>query len=234
MKAMILAAGRGERLRPLTDSQPKPMIEVGGKPLILHHIENLAHNGFKEIVINLAYLGDTIADYLGDGHQYGVSIEYSREDSALETAGGIATALPMLGEQPFIVVNGDIWTDYAFAKLSLHENHLAHLVMVQNPVHHPMGDFGLNTQRALSKKVYQLGQSYERKFTFSGIGCYHPRLFKNCKPNQSMKLAPLLLQAMESEQVSGEMFQGRWIDVGTPERLREAMTLADFIDQQLD
>lgn len=211
MKAMILAAGRGERMRPLTDHTPKPLLEVGGKPLIVHHIEALRAAGFREIVVNLAHLGGQIRDSLGDGRALGVGIVYSEEPKgALETGGGIFRALPLLGSSPFLVVNGDIWTDYPFRKLRLFRAKLAYLVLVDNPPHHPQGDFMLEHGR-----VKDIGAL---RLTFSGISVLHPALFAGCSPGR-FPLAPLLKQAMEANQVDGEHYRGAWLDIGTPERL---------------
>jgi MurNAc alpha-1-phosphate uridylyltransferase len=211
MKAMILAAGRGERMRPLTDHTPKPLLVVGGKPLIVWHIERLAKAGFKEIVINHAHLGGQIESALNDGRAWGVHIQYSPELSALETAGGIANALPLLGLDPFLVVNGDVFTEIDFASLVIDVDDLAHLVMVDNPVQHPQGDFALIGDRLLTDG--------EHKLTFSGIGVYHPDLFVQLKRGEASKLAPLLKEAMNKSLVSGQHYQGLWHDVGTPERL---------------
>jgi MurNAc alpha-1-phosphate uridylyltransferase len=211
MKAMILAAGRGERMRPLTDHTPKPLLVVGGKPLIVWHIERLAKAGFKEIVINHAHLGGQIESALNDGRAWGVHIQYSPELSALETAGGIANALPLLGLDPFLVVNGDVFTEIDFASLVIDVDDLAHLVMVDNPVQHPQGDFALIGDRLLTNG--------EHKLTFSGIGVYHPDLFVQVKRGEASKLAPLLKEAMNKSLVSGQHYQGLWHDVGTPERL---------------
>ncbi len=211
MKAMILAAGRGERMRPLTDHTPKPLLVVGGKPLIVWHIERLAKAGFNEIVINHAHLGGQIESALKDGHTWGVNIQYSPELSALETAGGIANALPLLGLDPFLVVNGDVFTEIDFASLVLNADDLAHLVMVDNPPQHPQGDFALIEDRLLTDG--------EHKLTYSGIGVYHPDLFLEVKRGEASKLAPLLKEAMNKSLVSGQHYQGLWHDVGTPERL---------------
>lgn len=220
MHAMILAAGRGERMRPLTDATPKPLLQVRGKPLIVWHVERLAQAGFRHIVINHAHLGVMIETALGDGSRFGVSIRYSPEQEALETAGGIANALPLLGPQPFVVVNGDIFTDYNFSGLPVHleklaqpgEPLLAHLVLVDNPEHNPKGDFSLERER-----VGQMG----RLLTFSGIAAYQPKLFNSIVPGSKAQLAPLLRNAMVSGQVSGEYYAGNWTDVGTPQRLAQ-------------
>ncbi len=212
MKAMILAAGRGERMRPLSDVLPKPLLEVKKKALIVWHIENLVKNGFRTIVINIAHLGDKIPAFLGDGSQWGVELLYSdeRESGALESAGGIKKALALLGEETFLVVNGDIFCDYAFdASLSLGDK-LAHLILVPNPEHNPKGDFSLHNGVVTNDKEY----------TFSGIGYYSPKLFENVLLQKS-PLAPLLRQAIAKEQVSGELFKKLWHDIGTPKRLED-------------
>jgi MurNAc alpha-1-phosphate uridylyltransferase len=212
---MILAAGRGERMRPLTDRTPKPLLPVAGKPLIVWHIERLARAGFREIVINHAHLGDQIEALLDDGAAWGVSIRYSAEPrGALETAGGIANALPLLGDEPFLVVNGDIYCEWEFDRATgaLGAEDLAHLVLVPNPPHHAAGDFAL-----VSGRVHDDGA----RFTFSGIGVYRPAVFANVERGKPAKLAPLLRAAMASGKVSGELHAGRWVDVGTPQRLEE-------------
>lgn len=212
MIAMILAAGLGTRMRPLTDHKPKPLLIAGGKPLIVWHIEKLAQAGFKDIVINLAWLGEQIPAYLGDGSRWQVCLHYSDEqpEGALETAGGIIKALPLLGSAPFLVVNSDIWCDYPCQPHTLAANDLAHLVLVNNPVHHPQGDFALSGQRLLSEG--------EPRYTFSGIGYYRPELFAGLAYGKR-PLAPLLREAMRTHQVSGELFLGDWHDIGTPQRL---------------
>jgi MurNAc alpha-1-phosphate uridylyltransferase len=212
MKTMILAAGRGERMRPLTDSVPKPLLCVGGKPLIQHHIEALVSAGLTDIVINHAWLGEQIEQTLGNGEQFSASIQYSAEEHALETAGGIYKALPLLGDGPFLVINGDILTDFPYATLGEKHPVAAHLILVPNPEHHPLGDFALSDGRALTD-----GQD---KYTYSGIGVYHPRLFSSCQPG-SFPLAPLLRAAMDKSQVTAELYEGAWMDIGTPERLEE-------------
>ena len=217
MKAMILAAGRGERMRPLTDTCPKPLLAAGGKPLIAWHIERLAAAGIVELVINHAHLGQMIEDTLGDGSAFGVRIRYSPEGSALETAGGIARALPLLGDAPFLVVNGDVFCDADFAGLrraaeELNPVRCAHLMLVANPEHNPGGDFGLTPDGLVHE-----GEG--ERLTFSGLGAYHPALFAGLSPNAPAKLAPLLRAAMARNRVSGARLLGRWVDVGTPERL---------------
>jgi N-acetyl-alpha-D-muramate 1-phosphate uridylyltransferase len=213
MRAMILAAGRGERMRPLTDHTPKPLLMVGGKPLIVWHIERLAAAGITELVINHAHLGQQIEDALGDGQQWQVKIRYSAEGTALETAGGIAYALPLLGEQPFLVVNGDVFTDIDYASLALPADKLAHLVMVDNPLQHAAGDFGLVNGLVL--------ESAADRLTFSGVGVYHPSLFDNVQRGQAAKLAPLLKAAMQQQRVTGQHHHGLWHDIGTPARLEQ-------------
>lgn len=216
MKAMILAAGRGERMRPITDHLPKPLIEVHGRPLITWHLQSLARAGITELVINTAHLGDKIEQALGDGSSHGVSIAYSHEGEGLETAGGIINALPLLGEQPFIVVNGDVWCDYEFARLRQRDiaGKLAHLVMVDTPQFKATGDFYLVENNKLS--IEPPGQL----LTFSGISLLSPQLFAG-EAGGKKPLAPLLRAAMASNHVAGEHFAGRWQDVGTPERLAE-------------
>ena len=212
MKAMILAAGRGERMRPLTDDTPKPLLEAGGKRLIEYHLEGLARAGFCDIVINHAHLGEQIEQALGDGSRHGARITYSAEGKALETGGGIFKALPILGDAPFLVINGDIWCDYPYASIRECPVEQAHLVMVDNPPQHPQGDFVLRQGKVHDGDGVRL--------TFSGIGVYHPRLFADCKAG-AFPLAPLLRRAMAAGAVSGEHYQGRWFDIGTPERLQQ-------------
>jgi len=215
MKAMILAAGRGERMRPLTDHTPKPLLMAGGKPLIVWHLERLAAAGFREIVINHAHLGKQIEATLGDGAQWGLTIAYSPEPpGALETAGGIATALPLLGDAPFLVVNGDIYCDFDFGHFSGSTAASAHLVMVANPAHHTGGDFSLDGKRA----VYANG---EQTLTYAGIGLFLPSFFAGVQPGTIMKLRPLLDGAIAAGTLTGERYAGRWVDVGTPQRLAE-------------
>jgi len=212
MHAMILAAGRGNRMRPLTDHCPKPLLRAGGKPLIVHHIERLAAAGIRDLVINHAYLGEQIEAALGDGSALGVRIRYSPEGEALETGGGIFKALPLLGPEPFLVVNGDVWTDCPVPETRLAEGDLAHLVLVDNPPHHPAGDFALEAGRVRPEGSPRL--------TFSGIGIYHPDLFVDCVPG-AFPLAPLLRDAMTQGRVGGRHHSGLWFDIGTPERLAE-------------
>ena len=211
MRAMILAAGRGERLRPLTDRIPKPLVEVRGKPLIEYHIQALCEAGFKEIVINQGHLGDQLPAAIGDGGRWGIRVHWSDEQpAALETGGGIHKALPLLGSSPFLVVNGDIWTDYPFARLRAVKCDWAHLVMIPNPPQHPAGDFAL-----LNARIRTEGAN---KLTFSGIGVYHPRLFDGCEAGK-FSIVPLLRSAMENHLVTGEKYAGCWEDIGTLERL---------------
>lgn len=213
MRAMILAAGKGERMRPLTLHTPKPLLPVGGMPLIEHHIRALAAAGFTELVINHAWLGQQIEDYLGDGARFGVSIAFSAEGEPLETGGGIRRALSLLGEAPFLLVNGDVWTDYPFADLRRPLDGLAHLVLVDNPAHHPAGDFRLQGGRAEPRGA-------QPGLTYSGIAVLDPALFAGC-PAGAFKLAPLLVEAMGRGAVGGEHYRGQWVDVGTVERLAE-------------
>lgn len=211
-RAMILAAGRGERMRPLTDAVPKSMLRVGGKPLIQYHVEALASAGITELVINHAHLGEQIAAHLGDGSEYGVNITYSPETGQpLETGGGIFKALPLLGDEPFLVVNADIWTDLDLASITIEQDKLAHLVLVPNPPQHQQGDFGLRDGLIIDAD--------NERFTFSGAGLYRSELFAECKPGP-FPLAPLLYKCAESSLVSGQLYDGRWVDVGTPQRLK--------------
>lgn len=215
MKAMILAAGRGERMRPLTDNCPKPLLKIAGQPLIVHHLQRLREAGVQQVVINHAYLGRQIEATLGDGQQYGVQIEYSPEpEGALETGGGIFQALPLLGAEPFILINGDVFTDYPLSNLpqTLPANCLAHLVLVNNPEHHPRGDFVLQQGLIINDEL-------QPRLTYSGIGLYRPALFAACQAGR-FPLAPLLYQAIAQAQLRGEHYVvGYWSDVGTPARL---------------
>ena len=215
---MLLAAGRGERMRPLTDHTPKPLLQAGGKSLIVWHIENMARAGIRDLVINHAYLGHQIETALGDGGQFGVRIRYSAENPVLETAGGIANALPLLGDAPFAVINSDIYCDYDFAQLPERAAALkasgdtTHLVLVNNPAHHPNGDFGLISDRVVNNAS---------ALTFSGIGIYQPGLFANIPRGTVAPLAPLLRAQITLDKVSGEHYRGHWLDVGTPQRLEK-------------
>lgn len=216
---MILAAGRGERMRPLTDRTPKPLLPVAGKPLIVWHLERLARAGIHEIVINHAHLGDQIEALLGDGDAWNVAIRYSAEPrGALETAGGIANALPLLGAEPFLVVNGDIFCDWDVgrAHATLPADMLAHLVLVDNPAHHPAGDFVLQAGKVSTCETAPGAPTR----TFSGIGIYRPALFAGIERGEPAKLAPLLHAAIAASRISGEHHTGRWVDVGTPARLQ--------------
>ena len=213
MKAFILAAGRGERMRPLTDHTPKPLLKAGGQHLIEYHLHALVRAGITEIVVNHARLGEQIEQALGDGSRYGASIRYSAEgEHVLETGGGIYRALPLLGNDPFLVINADVWTDYHFQQLPQQPRGLAHLVLVDNPVHHAAGDFVL--------RAGQVSNEDDHRLTFSGIGVYRRELFAPCKPG-AFPLAPLLREAMTRDEVSGEHYKGYWMDIGTPQRLQE-------------
>lgn len=221
MKVMILAAGRGERLRPLTDHTPKPLLPVAGRAMIEYTLDALTRAGFTDFVINLAHLGEQIRQHLGDGERWGINIQYSDEgDSALETAGGIQRALPLLGDDPFVVVNGDIATDFDYAGLRTIACPVAHLVLIPNPEHHSEGDFGLSNG--------VVDQTSDIRYTFSGIGLYHPDLFKHCQPGKS-RLADLLRSVMNDGQITGQLYSGYWLDVGTAERLH---SLENHIQQQ--
>ena len=222
MKAFILAAGRGERMRPLTDTTPKPLLLAGGKPLIVWHLEKLAVAGFREVIINHAHLGEKIEQTLGRGAQWGLTIAYSPEPpGALETAGGIARALPRLGDAPFLVVNGDVFCDVDFAAFARHACPPAgaHLLLVDNPAHHGGGDFSLRGERIIPADG-------EQTLTYAGIGIFSPSFFAGVQPGTVMKLRPLLDAAIAAGTLTGERFAGRWVDVGTPQRLAE-------LDQEL-
>jgi MurNAc alpha-1-phosphate uridylyltransferase len=213
MKAMVLAAGRGERMRPLTDTIPKPLAPVAGRPLIGYHLASLARAGIRDIVINLAWLGGQIREVLGEGEDYGVRIRYSDEGpEALETGGGIFNALPLLGTEPFLVVNGDTWTDMDFGSLTLEPGADARLVLVPNPPHHPRGDFGLDCERVVERDSDRL--------TYSGVGVYRPEFFAGCSPGK-FPLYPLLKRAIAAGRLSGQMHHGQWLDIGTLQRLAE-------------
>ncbi len=213
MKAMILAAGRGERMRPLTDERPKPLLCAGGRPLIDRHLDALARAGFAEIVINLAWLGDAIRAHVGDGSAWGLRVCYSEEgERGLETAGGIVRALPLLGDTPFAVINADVYTDYPFGRLAIPQNAQAHLVVVDNPAQHPAGDFDLAHGRIRAHGGERL--------TFAGIGVYRPALFAG-QGDGPAPLGPILRTAIARGAVSGEHYRGTWRDIGTPERLAE-------------
>ncbi|MBC7502114.1 MAG: nucleotidyltransferase family protein [Herminiimonas sp.] len=228
MKAMILAAGRGERMRPLTDNCPKPLLKVRGRPLIVWHILNLVRAGITDIVINHAHLGQMIEDALGDGSQFGATLRYSAEGTALETAGGIANARHLLGDAPFVAVNGDIYcphfdfehvttalldNDHRGDPLPMDKRDMAWLYLVKNPSHNPAGDFGID--------MFSLTNDGEPKFTFSGIGVYRPEMFDTVTPGEAAKLAPILRAHAARTQIGAEVYRGDWTDVGTPERLAE-------------
>lgn len=231
MKALIFAAGRGERMLPLTRSTPKPLLVAGGKPLIAWHLERLAAIGIRDIVINTAHLGNQFPATLGDGSRWGARIKYSFEgDEPLDTGGGMLHALPLLGDAPFLAVNGDIWTDFDFAALPESPSQLAHLVLVDNPMHHPRGDFWLGADGALSMQASaDDGAVPPRRLTFAGIGMYHPDVLSewplvlgdqaSTHVPPRFPLAPLLFAAADRGDVSGQHHPGEWTDVGTPERL---------------
>jgi MurNAc alpha-1-phosphate uridylyltransferase len=226
MKVMLLAAGKGERMQPLTSHTPKPLLQAGGKSLLEHLIHKLAADNFTDLVINHAWLGQQVEDALGDGSKFGVHIAWSRETEPLETAGGIIKALPLLGEAPFAVVNGDIFTDYPYRNLrtALAAHHHVHLVLVPNPPHHPKGDFSLDSAGRLQLPT-PAASSGGTTFTYSGIGVFHPRLFAGVTETK-YPLLPLLKRAIHTQQASGAVFNGIWMDIGTPQRLKQ-------LDQQL-
>jgi N-acetyl-alpha-D-muramate 1-phosphate uridylyltransferase len=215
MKAMLLAAGRGERLRPLTEHTPKALVQVGGKPLIGWHLERLAAAGCREAVINVSHLAQKIVDTVADGQRFGLAVRYSREAEPLETAGGIASALPLLGAAPFLLVNADIYCEVPFRPLLAHRlgNLLAHLVLVPNPAHRSKGDFSLAAGR--------VGNDASPRYTYAGVAVMSPQLVAPVKRGEKAPLAPLLYDAVREGQLSGEVFTGLWQDVGTPERLAE-------------
>ena len=209
---MLLAAGRGERLRPITDTVPKPLVAVAGKPLIVYHLEALARAEVRDVVINLSWLGEKIRATLGDGSRYGVRIAYSEEGPVpLETGGGIHRALPLLGPNPFLVVNSDVWTDMDFSRVpTLEEGAEARLLLAPNPPHHPRGDFGLEGDFVVEREA--------GRFTYTGIGVYRPELFAGCAPGK-FPLLPLLKRAIAARRLHGEVYRGEWLDIGSPERL---------------
>jgi MurNAc alpha-1-phosphate uridylyltransferase len=215
MKVMMLAAGKGERLRPLTDRVPKPLVEVAGKPLVVWHLERLAAAGLRDIVLNVSHLAEAIVERLGDGARFGVRLRYSREVEPLETAGGIARALPLLGEAPFLLVNADVYCEVGFAALGARQlgARRAHLVLVPNPPHRPQGDF------SLSGGV--VGNAGEPRYTYAGVAVMSPQLVAAVRPGEKAPLAPLLRGAAGRGEISGELYPGLWQDVGTVERLRE-------------
>lgn len=212
LKAMLLAAGRGERLRPITDTLPKPLVEVAGKPLIVYHLESLVRAGVRDVVVNLSWLGEKIRTALGDGSRYGVRISYSEEGPVpLETGGGIHRALPLLGPGPFLVVNSDVWTDVDFSRfLTLQEDADARLLLAPNPPHHPRGDFGLQGDFVVERDT--------DRFTYTGIGLYRPQFFEGCVPGK-FPLLPLLQRAIGARRLRGEAYRGEWLDIGSPDRL---------------
>ncbi|MFW8565460.1 N-acetylmuramate alpha-1-phosphate uridylyltransferase MurU [Orrella sp. 11846] len=229
MRAMLLAAGRGQRMRPLTDTTPKPLLKVGGLPLIEWHLRHLSKAGFQEVVVNHAWLGAQIETFLGDGSNWNLRIHHSPETQALETAGGIVGALPFLGEEPFLVINADVWTDWnplqaldIAQRFKAHPEQLAHLVLVPNPPHHPEGDFTLTTDGF----VHSPSDAAMNKLTFSGIGIYRPELFKSLAVGQEQALAPVLRHQMSQQKVRGSLYTGQWHDIGTVERLT-------WLDQKL-
>jgi MurNAc alpha-1-phosphate uridylyltransferase len=222
MKAMILAAGRGDRMRPLTDSLPKPLLPVAGKPLIQYHVEKLVAAGFRELVVNTSWLGSLLEDFLGDGSAWGCDIKWSREPAALETAGGIIQALPLLGSAPFAVINSDIWTDFCFSELrasKLVSGSGAHLVMVDNPAQHSAGDFVL-TSSGLLRPRGGAQASEGSALTYAGVSIFRAEFFRGSVMGK-LPLRPLLDEAMQRDELSGEYYAGRWCDVGTPARLAE-------------
>lgn len=230
MKAMILAAGRGERMRPLSDATPKPLLDVGGKPLIVWQLERLRSAGIIDVVINVSWLGEQIQARLGDGRAFNVRIHYSVEPEALETGGGVATALPLLGRDPFVTVSGDLWTDFDFGAVrriasEMNERRtLAHLILVPNPDFHPEGDFAfdLGVDDALDASAALADDGdVARRYTFGNIGVYHPLLFEGVEPGTKCKLVTLFRRAMARRLVTGELYDGRWSNVGTPEQLAE-------------
>jgi MurNAc alpha-1-phosphate uridylyltransferase len=222
MKAMILAAGLGNRMRPLTDHTPKPLLCAGGKPLIEYHLENVQRAGMREVIINLAYLGEKIRAHLGDGQRFGLKISYSIEPEPLETGGAILHALDLLGEEPFLLVNGDVWCDLdvaQFIQQPLSENQLGHLLLVANPTFHPRGDFALAGHGLL---IDDPEKTHPQRFTFGGISLLKPELIANYPDKrQKFPLVEVLRHAISNGQLTGHLHQGHWSDVGTPERLRE-------------
>jgi N-acetyl-alpha-D-muramate 1-phosphate uridylyltransferase len=222
MRAMILAAGRGERLRPLTDQLPKPLVDIGGKPLIEHHLERLADAGFHDVVINHNHLGHMLREKIGEGDRWRINIHWSSEHPhALETGGGIFQALPVLGDTPFLVINGDIWTNYSLSRLRSVKCDWAHLVLIPNPDHNPGGDFALQGARVRNTGGVQ--------YTFSGISVYHPRLFNGCVAGK-FSVVPLLRSAIDEHVVTGELFHGAWGDIGTVQRLESVRQISSGPD----
>ncbi len=229
MKAMILAAGLGKRLRPLTETTPKPLLKVGNKTLIQYHIEHLISAGVRELVINTSWLGDQIEAFLGDGSEFGVDISWSRESEPLETGGGIRRALPLLGSEPFLLINGDVWTDYPLVDLvgqTWPEDMDAHLILVPNPIHHPDGDYTLDNKckvsySAVSDKNWSDNNQGDQTFTFSGLSFMRPEIFAEySSASEKFPLRDALASGINKGRVSGEVFCGAWWDVGTLERLK--------------
>ena len=223
MKAMILAAGLGTRMRPLTDKTPKPLLEVGGLTLIEHHLLRLKAAGFGEVIINISYLGQQIETKLGSGDKFGLKIVYSREDEPLESGGGVLNALPLLGKEPFLLVNGDIWCDFNFKNFTLPDGKLARVLLVRNPGHNLQGDFCLDLSEQISGyddvfKVYSSGDD-RYTYTFSGISVIDPEVFENQKPGK-FSFVPILRELMDQNRVCGQLYEGGWVDVGTPKRLK--------------
>lgn len=227
MKAMILAAGLGNRMRPLTDHLPKPLLQAGGKSLIEYHLENLQRAGIREVIINLAYLGEKIREQLGDGKQFGLEIAYSTEPEPLETGGAILHALDLLSAEPFLLVNGDVWCDLDFAQFTtraLAENKLGHLLLVPNPDFHPLGDFALDKRGLL---IDDHDKTHPQRFTFGGISLLSPKLIADYPDKrQKFPLVEVLRRAISNGQLTGQVHQGHWSDVGTPARLQE---LEDYL-----
>ncbi|RUO75598.1 N-acetylmuramate alpha-1-phosphate uridylyltransferase MurU [Pseudidiomarina taiwanensis] len=224
MKAMILAAGRGERMRPLTDVQPKPLLQVGGKPLLAHHLHKLAEQGIEQVVINHAWLGEQIEQEFGSGERFGVSISYSAEPAGgLETAGGIIRALPLLGEQPFWLINGDIFTEFPFAEFprELPQETDMHLLLVSNPAHNASGDFSLQGDQLVAPEAVT--------YTYSGMALIHPRLFANYQAGAEyfLPLRPFIEQAIAQHRAMGSVIGQPWTDVGTPQRLQQLREVHD-------
>lgn len=221
MKCMLLAAGLGERLRPITDKIPKALVEIAGKPLIEYHLNRLKKAGFNEVVINISHLGAKIKQHLGNGSRFDLQITYSKEENPLETAGGIINALPLLGEKPFLVINADIWCEHTLSFANLSQDKLAHLVLVENPEHNSDGDFAYEFG-----KIYNTGKN---RLTFSGMGIYNPKLFSDFTA-EKLSLAPILRDAIDEQLVSAELFTGKWFDIGTQERLAETERYVSKID----
>jgi len=224
MKAMILAAGRGERMQPLTLTTPKPLLTIDNKPLIVYHIENLAAAGFKELVINVSYLGDQIVNALGNGEKWNVHINYSIEDEPQEVAGGICRALPLLGDEPFLTINADIWTDYPLANLKNYPVENAHLVLAPAPSYYPQGDFSLQNQTLIPVKI-------GNELIVTGVTVYHPRFFSHIKPG-IQRMGTLWHQAVARGELTGECYNGKWHDIGTPERFYQINTQIQLLNQQ--